>query len=110
MSSQLAEKIILEGDIYTSDEMYKLGIVDVLVPKGEGEAAVEALIRKQQRSPHAHLAMNAVRGIAEPVGYNELMGITEVWVDTALALGEKSLRTMERIVKAQERLAQSAAA
>ena len=29
------------------------------------------------------------------------MGITEVWVDTALALGEKSLKTMERIVKAQ---------
>ncbi len=110
VSSQLAEKIILEGDIYTSDEMYKLGIVDVLVPKGEGEAAVEALIRKQQRSPHAHLAMNAVRGIAEPVGYNELMGITEVWVDTALALGEKSLRTMERIVKAQERLAHNVAA
>jgi DSF synthase len=51
-----------------------------------------------------------VRNIAQPVGYNELMGITEVWVDTALALGDKSLRTMERIVKAQQRVAQSAAA
>ena len=40
---------------------------------------------------------------AQPVGYDELMGITEVWVDTALALGEKSLRTMDRIVRAQER-------
>ncbi len=38
------------------------------------------------------------------------MGITEVWVDTALALGEKSLKTMERIVKAQSRLAAKAAA
>ena len=37
------------------------------------------------------------------VGYDELMGITEVWVDTALALGERSLRTMDRIVKAQTR-------
>ena len=110
VSPQLAEKIILDGNIYSSDEMYKLGVVDVLVPKGQGEAAVEEIIRKQQRSPHAHLALNAVRNIAQPVSYNELMGVTEVWVDTALALGEKSLRTMDRIVKAQERLSQSAAA
>ena len=110
VSPQLAEKIILDGTIYSSEEMHRMGIVDILVPKGQGEAAVEDLIRKQQRSPHSHLALNAVRNIAKPVGYNELMGITEVWVDTALALGDKSLRTMERIVKAQERLAHTAAA
>ena len=109
MSPQMAEKLILEGTILTSDEMHRMGVVDVLVPKGQGEAAVQDLIRQQQRSPHAHLAMNAVRGIAQPVGYDELMGITEVWVDTALALGEKSLRTMERIVRAQTRRSSLAA-
>ena len=36
-----------------------MGVVDMLVPKGEGEAAVQDLIRQQQRSPHAHLALNA---------------------------------------------------
>lgn len=103
VSPQLAEKIILDGNIYTSDEMYKMGVVDVLVPKGQGENAVQELIRQQQRAPHAHLAMNQVRNIAQRVGYEELMGITEVWVDTALALGDKSLRMMERIVRAQEK-------
>lgn len=103
VTPQMAEKIILEGRIYTSDELFRLGVVDVLVPKGEGTAAVNDIIRQQQRTPHAYLALNAVRGIAQPVGYDELMGITEVWVDTALALGEKSLRTMDRIVRAQER-------
>lgn len=33
------------------------------------------------------------------------MGITEIWVDTALALGDKSLKMMERIVRAQEKRA-----
>ena len=103
VTPQMAEKIILEGRIYTSDELFRLGVVDVLVPKGEGTAAVNEIIRQHQRTPHAYLALNAVRGIAQPVGYDELMGITEVWVDTALALGEKSLRTMDRIVRAQER-------
>lgn len=103
VSPQLAEKIVLEGRIYSSDEMHRLGVVDVLVPKGQGEAAVQNLIRHQQRAPHAYLALNAVRGISQPVGFDELMGITEVWVDTALELGDKSLRTMDRIVKAQAR-------
>jgi DSF synthase len=31
------------------------------------------------------------------------MQITEIWVDTAMQLGEKSLRTMERLVRAQRK-------
>lgn len=100
---QLAERIILEGRIYTSDELHAMGVVDVLVDRCEGEAAVQDLIRRQQRAPHAHLALNAVRAIAQPVSHAELMAITEVWVDTALQLGDKSLRTMDRIVRAQSR-------
>ena len=110
VSPQLAERIILEGRIYSSDELHRLGVVDILVPKGRGTAAVQDLIRRQQRAPHAHLALNAVRGISQPVGYDELLGITEVWVDTALALDERSLRTMDRIVKAQARRSMAEAA
>ncbi|KAF1688222.1 enoyl-CoA hydratase [Pseudoxanthomonas broegbernensis] len=103
VSPRQAERMILGGEIYDSQEMYRLGIVDVLVPKGRGESAVLELIRRQQRAPHAYRAMNAVRAIGQPVALDELMRITEVWVDTALALDEKSLRTMERIVRAQTR-------
>ncbi|WP_448478156.1 crotonase/enoyl-CoA hydratase family protein [Pseudoxanthomonas mexicana] len=110
VAPQLAERIILEGNMYTSEQFHQMGIVDVLVPKGQGEAAVQDLIRQQQRAPHSHLAMNAVRGISQRVSYDELMNITEVWVDTALALGDKSLRMMERIVRAQERRANTHAA
>jgi DSF synthase len=110
VTARQAEKMILSGEVYSSEEMYRLGVVDVLVPKGQGESAVQDLIRQHQRAPHSHLAMNAVRKIGQPVSYEELMGITEVWVDTALALGEKSLRTMERIVRAQARRASSEAA
>jgi DSF synthase len=31
--------------------MHAMGVVDVLVKKGEGRAAVEELIRQQQRTP-----------------------------------------------------------
>lgn len=103
VSPQMAEKMILSGEIYSTEELHRLGVVDVLAKKGEGAMAVDHLIRAQQRSPHSHLALNQVRQIAQPVGYDELMGITEVWVDSALALGDRSLKTMDRIVRAQER-------
>jgi DSF synthase len=44
------------------------------------------------------------------VSYDELMAITEVWVDTALGLGERSLKMMDRIVRAQERRSTQAVA
>jgi DSF synthase len=73
------------------------------VPKGEGVQAVHELIRRNHRIAHARAAMNRVRQIAKPVTLAELMQVTEVWVDTALQLGEKSLRTMERLVRAQQK-------
>ncbi|TIK68817.1 enoyl-CoA hydratase [Stenotrophomonas maltophilia] len=105
VSPHLAEKIILDGRVYSAEEMHAMGVVDVLVKKGEGPAAVEELIRQQQRTPQSYLAMNAARSIAQPVSYDELLEITKVWVDSALALGDRSLRTMDRLIKAQTRRA-----
>ncbi|MCU1158997.1 enoyl-CoA hydratase [Stenotrophomonas maltophilia] len=105
VSPHLAEKIILDGRVYSAEEMHAIGVVDVLVKKGEGRAAVEELIRQQQRTPQSYLAMNAARSIAQPVSYDELLEITKVWVDSALALGDRSLRTMDRLIKAQTRRA-----
>ncbi len=105
VSPQLAEKIILDGRVYSSEEMHALGVVDVLVKKGEGRAAVDDMIRHQQRLPQSYLAMNAARNLAQSVSYDELLEITKVWVDSALALGDRSLRTMDRLIKAQTRRA-----
>lgn len=103
VSPRFAEEMMLNGTIYSSDELHRLGVIDVLVPKGEGVQAVHDLIRRNQRIAHARTAMNRVRQIRNPVALAELMQITEVWVDTAMQLGEKSLRTMERLVRAQRK-------
>ena len=103
ISPSLAQRMMLDGRVYTTDELYKLGIVDVLAPKGEGVAAVEDVIRRNQRIGHARVAMNRVQAACHPVSFEELMNVTEIWVDTAMQLGDKSLRTMERLVRAQLR-------
>lgn len=103
VSPKAAEEMMLNGTVYSSDELYKLGVVDVLVPRGEGVAAVHDRIRRNQRISHARSAMDRVREICRPISLHELMQVTEAWVDTAMQLGEKSLRTMERLVRAQEK-------
>ena len=103
VSPQTAERLILEGNILPAEELHRMGVVDVLAPSGEGERVVRELIQQEQRSPHAHLALNRVRRLANAVTYEELLAITEVWVDAALQLGDRSLRAMERIVRAQAR-------
>lgn len=98
-----AEEMMLNGVMYTSEELHRLGIVDVLVPKGEGVRAVHELIRQNRRIATARLALHRIRDEVHPVTLEELMRITEIWVDTALLLGEKSLKMMERLVRAQLR-------
>ena len=103
VAPRLAEEMVLNGIVYSTDELHRMGVVDVLVPRGEGIAAVHGIIARNRRIAHAKTAMNRVRSICQPVTLNELTLVVEVWVDTALQLGDKALRTMERLVRAQQR-------
>lgn len=110
IAPQQAEKLMLEGECYSSEQMHAMGLVDVLAPRGQGVAAVEKVIHANRRTPHARRAMQQVRELTRPALLEELMRITEIWVDTALQLEEKSLRTMDRLVRAQQRRAGAVAA
>lgn len=103
VSPHVAEDMMLNGTIYSSDDLHRMGLVDVLVPKGEGLQAVNDLIRRNNRIPHARTALNRIRHALKPISLQELIDVTEIWVDTAMQLGEKSLRTMDRLVRAQQR-------
>jgi len=96
-----AERMMMDGHVYSSDELYKLGIIDVLVPKGQAVEAAREVVKRNQRISHARTAMHKVRRICQPVTLEELLTVTECWVDTALQLGDKALATMERLVRAQ---------
>lgn len=101
VSPKLAEQMMLNGVMYSSDELHRMGVVDVLVPKGEGKRAVHEVIRQNRRIATARLALHRIRDEVRPVTLDELVAITEIWVETALQLGDKSLRIMERLVRAQ---------
>ena len=98
-----AEKMITSGKVYSAAELYDMGVVDVLAEDGKGRETVSAYIKKHSRARNGMLAVHAARQRFNPITYEELMDITEIWVDAALNLGRKDLRMMERLVQAQDR-------
>lgn len=101
IGARRAEAMMLDGVMYSSEALHDMGIVDVLAEPGEGARAVNELIRQNRRMAAARLALHRVRESIDPIPHAELMDTTRIWVDTALQLGDRQLRMMERLVRAQ---------
>jgi DSF synthase len=98
-----AQKLILSGRLYAAEELEELGLVDQVVGRGEGPASVREYLERNRRRHATLLALSRVRHRCQPVTYEELIDVTDVWVETALGLDEADLRRMEHLVRAQHR-------
>lgn len=96
-----AEKMILEGKLYSAEELYDIGIVDILAEKGQGELEVYRYIDKANKNANSRRAMRQVKDACNAVSYDELLTITKIWVDAALKLEPRDLRMMQRLVQRQ---------
>lgn len=96
-----AEKMILSGSLYLAEQLYDMGVVDVLAEEGEGELAVYKYIKNANRSPNTFSSMRKVKDICNQISYEEFEKIALLWVDSALQLTTKDLRMMERLVRRQ---------
>ncbi len=96
-----AERLILSGKIYTAEELYEMGIVDILAEDNQGEKAVYDYIRKEDKSANGYRALRAAKNCVNPVTFKELKDIVEIWVDAALRLEKRDLRMLEILVTRQ---------
>jgi DSF synthase len=103
LDSVRAEKLILSGRIYTANELHDMGIVDVLAENGKGKSAVYDYIKAQKRKMNTYQSLLKIRQRCHPLPYDELQDVADIWVDAAFQLGPKDLKTMERLVRSQDR-------
>jgi DSF synthase len=102
-----AEELILSGKVMSAAEMHKLGIVDVVATDGQGETAVRNWIAKNAKRRNGLAAVHRARQFIHPITRQELDGIVGLWVDAALRLGERDLKMMHRLVRAQMKRTES---
>ncbi len=104
LDASRAEKLILSGRMYRSEDFHEMGLVDVLVERGDGRASAEAFIEENSRR-HALLgAMGKVRRRVAPLTLEELRDITDIWVESVMGLAPINLRKMEMLAVSQDRL------
>jgi DSF synthase len=97
------EKMIFGGNLHTATEMHKLGIVDILAPNGKGDERLNAYIEKTDSRYYSNQCLFRIRSRTSPITYEELIDITDMWVDAALTLCEKDVKRMERLAATQLR-------
>ena len=105
VSPAMVERIMLSGKLYSADELSDIGVIDTVVDDGEGVAAVNSFIRSNRNRLNSFKAIRKIRQISNPINYQELIDIGDLWVDTALKISDKDIRTMKRLVRSQRRFA-----
>jgi DSF synthase len=102
-----AEEIITSGKIYTAEEMLALGVVDAVAEDGQGEAEVNALIKRRARMRNGLAALAATRRRVHSITFEELLDVVQIWVDAALRINLRDLKLMQRLVSRQNVLGET---
>ncbi|CAN5888710.1 hypothetical protein BH11PSE8_BH11PSE8_32990 [soil metagenome] len=101
----IANEMILSGRLYTADQLFRRSLVDLVVDDGEGEAAIDEVVRTVDPRLRGTLAALQAQRMAAPITYETLLETVEHWSETAMGLTTRDLRLMERLARAQVRKA-----
>lgn len=104
-----AEKMILSGKRFTTEELYEMDIIDVMAEPGQGVEAVLNYINKKNKMLNAAQGLREARELHDKISYENLVKVVEIWIERAFNLSPKDQRKIEIIVAKQEKINQNAA-
>lgn len=107
IGTSLAERMILSGKTYSAEELYEMGVVDVLAEDGEGVEETHRYLNSHNRSHNTVQSMKKIRQIVHPITQQSLVEIVDIWVEAAMDLSAKDLQKMQRLIHLQKNLGQS---
>ena len=103
ISMRDAERLILSGKQYSAEELYEMGVIDVLVEDGQGVNAVNDFINNHRTQRRARVAMQKAKMRSTFISFSELRDIADIWVDAALKTSSNDIQFMQRLIKVQNR-------
>ena len=101
---QRTEQMLLNGKLYRAEEMHAEGVVDILAEDGRGENAVYEYIVRNENRGIAREGIHRVRRRLFPLRYEDLLDVADIWVETAMKIGPREIRLMERLARSQGKL------
>ncbi len=104
ISPALVERMIINAEGYTAEQLYEMGIVDVVAEPGEGEIALRSFIKRLNKSNITRRSVIKMRNRVLPLDKQELLDIANDWVDAAFSLNDRDISAMSRLVRAQTKM------
>ena len=74
------ERMILSGKIYSAEELYDMALIDSISEDEDGVEEVVRFIKKLEKSRNTRSAIREIRNRVNPVTFEEMLDIGEVWV------------------------------
>ncbi len=96
-----AERMMIDGRIYSAAELKERGIVDEICPRGDGTLAVHRFTADHGKHRSARLSLQRARHRMAPLDYRELLTVVEEWVEAAMNLADADLKVMDMLVRLQ---------
>jgi len=96
-----AEQLVRTGQTMTAEELYDLGVVQILSEPGEGIKDIKKFIARTGSRQKAACAYHLAAKRANRLSFDELEDIVKLWVDAAMEITPKELKIMKRLVMAQ---------
>lgn len=101
----VANEMILSGHLYGAEELLYRRLIDMVVPDGEGEQAIDRVVREVDPRHRGTIAALRAQRVAAPIRRESLVAIVDQWAESAMGLTDRDLRLMERLARAQVRKA-----
>lgn len=98
----LAKRLVSEPRLYTAEEMYEMGVVDVLAEPGKAHDALQRFMQQNAQRSTGIRGIQNIMGNLYPISRDELQMSTDIWVDVAFQLSEHNLKLMKRLVRSQK--------
>ena len=102
-NTTIADRMISTGRMFSATELYDMGVIDMVVPTGEGTSATIDYIKSHRKNRNGRMAMQKAKQQLNTINLFELHEIADIWVEAALKLTDKELKIMDRLVRAQSK-------
>lgn len=103
LNPAFVERMIMSGKMHDAEELHSLGVIDVIAKRGQAEESLKSLIRRIDKKRITYRGVHQMRRKVNPVSYEELREIADLWVDSALSLTSRDLGAMTWLLRAQNR-------
>lgn len=98
-----AEEMIREGNVHAIEDLYAIGLIDILVEPGKGRQTVRELVRDNEKSWNSFQALQHIKRHHQAITKEAILASAYIWVDASMRLSTRNVRKMEKLVSAQLR-------